>query len=59
VASKVVGIGIGGEDSEAAGAGAGAGAGGGARRGTGKPWRGGAAVGGSWHFCRQVGWPGG
>jgi hypothetical protein len=54
----VVGIGIGGEDSEAAGAGAGAGAGGGARRGTGKPWRGGAAVGGSWHFCRQVGWPG-
>lgn len=37
-----MGIGIGGEDSEEAGAGAGAG--GGATRGTGKPWRGGAAL---------------
>lgn len=40
-----MGIGIGGEDSVEAGAGAGAG--GGARRGTGKPWRCGAAVRGS------------
>lgn len=37
-ASKAVGIGIGGEHSEEAGAG------GGARKGMGKPWRGGAAA---------------
>lgn len=58
-----MGIGIGGEDSEEAGAGAGAG--GGATRGTGKPWRGGAALGGSWQWavaladCRWLGWPDG
>lgn len=39
-ASKAVGIGIGGEHSEEVGAGAG----GGARKGMGKPWRGGAAA---------------
>lgn len=39
-ASKAVGIGIGGEHSEEVGAGAG----GGARKGMGKPWRGGAVV---------------
>lgn len=45
-ASKAVGIGIGGEHSEEVGAGAG----GGARKGMGKPWRGGAVVGGSIFF---------
>ena len=51
-----MGIGIGGEDSEEAGAGAG----GGATRGTGKPWRGGAAVGGSWQWHLRIagGWGG-